>query len=353
LMFSTDGSSGLVPMVFLLSESTFEPVPIVVALDADTGQLQVTAEIAHFSTVVVTKGNIQLAIANPGDQPLAKPFDVSVTVTRTDENLNLIPYVRDNLAFGEFMTKLTELLLVPETYGPLTVQPGQVSDTGSQLNPTLVRAPDAATTIGDAPLVLAARFTCAFGGRTSVSFSSNVSQELGLTNILGLTFTDQPLRTFVSVRSQPFHCVAPTRTPTPGPTPTPPPAPTPTPFDFEAFMQQLIGTYDVVRVFDTNDCDYGSYTGVGTIDNLVGSDSITFDIVNNAPLLSHMEYVGKVIESGALIVQENDPAFYNAILSGSFEGKTFRFTEDLTMLRDDSPCKGQEFTTHGTAVKRP
>jgi hypothetical protein len=66
-----------------------------------------------------------------------------------------------------------------------------------------------------------------------------------------------------------------------------------------------------------------------------------------------MDYRGTAKLDGSFEATEVDPEFYDAKISGMFANNKIDFIETITMFRDDSPCKGQTFTTHGTAVKRP
>lgn len=169
------------------------------------------------------------------------------------------------------------------------------------------------------------------------------------------TFESTNFPYFIEVTTDAFHCLdaskAPTPTPTRTPTPTPAPTPTPTPTPVAFDPVAANGEYDATRIFAANTCGYGTHTGVADV--TINGLSIDFNIVNNAPLLSHMEYKGVINPDGTFSASEFASDFYDAKVTGTISGKTIMYAETLTMFRNDSPCKGMSFSTTGSATKKP
>jgi len=341
------------PHVVLVSGEKAELLEPTYSVDADANQLSVAVEVSHFSTVVVEKGNIKATISNSGDHFVGAPFDVQVTVTRVTEarSAQLNEDVSD--ATDRLMRKALNTLTFSETFGPLTVRGDGYFSAADFIVPTRVQAPGANLTADAEPLTFSERFKCSSPGSAVVYYLGGAVQSVKTTGIFFLSSSSGTAEILLDLGSPRFNCLAASPSPPPTKSPSPSPKP-PTPSPGADLLTQMAGTYDVIRTFDANSCGYGTYTGEATLRTGEGGlpYGIYFGMVTDTPLLSHMDYRGNAAVDGSFQATEVDPAFYDAKIIGRFANGIITFTEQVTMFRDDSPCKGQTFTTSGTATKK-
>ena len=208
-------------------DNIFEPLEIKEAeFDADANLVIVSAEVSHFSKIIVTKGVIDLELVAPDKLVVGQPFTMTVTVRRTLKNITT-KYGKDKqLTTGDYWGLLKIEVATP---GPWTLE-GSFR-LGENIDPDEVFNRPPLTSVSTDTFTVSQMFTCDTPGRVEVAYRAIVTYPGKLIFVDGdgevsgpssLTFFNY---SWVHFKGQ---CVAPLPTPTSTPTPPPPP-PTPTP----------------------------------------------------------------------------------------------------------------------------
>ena len=205
------------------SDDDFEPIEIQDAVvDVDTGLLIATAEVLHFSNVIVQEGAFQVALHTPDSAVVGQPFRATVTVRRTPGWAVSFKVRGQSVTSGDDWTHVWTQVALPGSW-TLT---GKFL--GHRIDPGFVGNRPPLTTVSTSHFTVLQQFTCREPGQATLSYLSTPRGPVSVTKTdrSGNTIhkLQQSWTPTVYAVSKPL-CVGPPPTDTPVPTPTPTPNP--------------------------------------------------------------------------------------------------------------------------------
>jgi hypothetical protein len=112
------------------------------------------------------------------------------------------------------------------------------------------------------------------------------------------------------------------------------------------------GVYAITREFHANICGFGTYSGEATLLPTAGNPQFGFRMVTAAEGLADVEYAVTVGADGAFAAQLDAAPRFRSQISGRVQDATIEFLEEIDILDETSPCRGQTVQAKVTARKR-
>jgi hypothetical protein len=122
--------------------------------------------------------------------------------------------------------------------------------------------------------------------------------------------------------------------------------------DSAELVASAAGVYAITREFHPNICGFGTHAGEGTLLPAAGVPQFGFRMLTDAEGLADVEYAVTVGADGAFAALLDAAPRFRARISGRVQDATVEFLEEIEILDETSPCRGQTVQAKVTATKR-